>query len=225
MPTLLLRLAGPMQSWGTRSRFDERDTDLEPSKSGVLGLLCAAMGVPRDDWAGLKPLALLRMGARVDAPGVLRADYHTAQDRPGHPRTGTVQTRRHYLADAAFLVGLEGDDRALLERAHAALRNPVWPLALGRRSFPPSLPVWLERGLVDATLEPALLECPHVGTLDPWSADNSLPRGERFVLESEAPAGSLRFDQPTSSFADRRYAARHVEPRFVPNPAAERTSN
>ena len=47
MPTLLMRLAGPMQSWGTGSRFDERDTQLEPSKSGVVGLLCAALGRDR----------------------------------------------------------------------------------------------------------------------------------------------------------------------------------
>ena len=45
--TLLLRLQGPMQSWGTTSRFDERDTQLEPSKSGVLGLVCAAIGRDR----------------------------------------------------------------------------------------------------------------------------------------------------------------------------------
>lgn len=224
MPTLLLRLAGPMQSWGTRSRFDERDTDMEPSKSGVLGLVCAALGVPRNDWEVLALLARLRMGVRVDEPGILRADYQTAQDRPGHPRTATVQTRRHYLADAAFLVGLEGADRALLERAHAALKDPAWPLALGRKSFPPGLSVWLDRSLVDAPLQQALLGFPHVGTLDPWSQENTRQRGERLVLESEATVGSMRFDQPTSSFADRRFAARHVELQFVPNPVPEGTA-
>ena len=45
MPTLLLRLVGPMQSWGTTSRFDQRDTGKEPSKSGIVGLLAAAMGI------------------------------------------------------------------------------------------------------------------------------------------------------------------------------------
>jgi CRISPR system Cascade subunit CasD len=39
MAVLLLRLAGPMQAWGTQSRFVNRDTELEPSKSGVIGLL------------------------------------------------------------------------------------------------------------------------------------------------------------------------------------------
>ena len=47
MTVLLMRLAGPMQSWGTRSRFGNRDTGLEPSRSGVIGLLCAALGRPR----------------------------------------------------------------------------------------------------------------------------------------------------------------------------------
>ncbi|MFW9879088.1 MAG: CRISPR-associated protein Cas5, partial [Candidatus Thorarchaeota archaeon] len=33
-PTLLvLRLEGPLQSWGLRARWDYRDTSTEPSKS------------------------------------------------------------------------------------------------------------------------------------------------------------------------------------------------
>jgi len=76
MTTLLLRLAGPMQSWGTQSRFDHRDTGLEPSKSGVVGLLCAALGRPRA--ADGSDLAALRMGVRVDREGVLKVDYQTA---------------------------------------------------------------------------------------------------------------------------------------------------
>ncbi len=47
MSVLLLRLAGPLQSWGTQSRFRVRDTGREPSKSGVIGLLCTALGRPR----------------------------------------------------------------------------------------------------------------------------------------------------------------------------------
>jgi len=61
MAVLLLRLMGPMQSWGTQSRFSHRDTDLEPSKSGVIGLLCAAMGKPRDDLETIEKLAKLKM--------------------------------------------------------------------------------------------------------------------------------------------------------------------
>src|ERR1019366_10448139 len=81
--TLLLRLAGPMQSWGLDSRFDDlRDTGLEPSKSGVLGLVCAALGKPGDDqpgyWPSLAELVSLRMGVRVLREGTLRVDFQTA---------------------------------------------------------------------------------------------------------------------------------------------------
>ena len=74
--TLLLRLAGPMQSWGTRSRFTERDTELEPSKSGVIGLICAALGRTRTE--SVDDLSQLRMGVRVDFQGTLSRDFHTA---------------------------------------------------------------------------------------------------------------------------------------------------
>src|SRR5947209_8529378 len=142
MSVLLMRLAGPMQSWGTRSRFGQRDTGLEPSRSGVVGLLCAALGRPRE--APLDDFVPLTMAVRVDREGRLMRDYHTAQHVLRADTTkgtqDTVLSERFYLADADFLVGLAGD-RAFLDRLAAALREPVWPLFLGRKSFVPSLPV------------------------------------------------------------------------------------
>src|ERR1700680_4262880 len=116
MSVLLMRLPGPMQSWGTRSRFSNRDTGLEPSRSGVIGLLCAALGRPRsaplDD---LSP-ARLRMAGRGDREGPTARDYHTAQDISKGEGKGapTVVSERYYLADADFLVGLEGERNLLV---------------------------------------------------------------------------------------------------------------
>jgi len=151
MSVLLLRLAGPMQSWGVQSRFDVRDTGLEPSKSGVVGLLCAALGrrrpEPIDDLAGLA------MGVRVDCEGRLLRDYHTAGKSGYLKASGRVERKkvivstRYYLADARFLVGLEGEDPALLASLHRALRDPHWALYLGRKAFPPAEPIWLPDGL------------------------------------------------------------------------------
>lgn len=65
MATLLLRLAAPLQSWGSDSKFETRKTDREPTKSGVVGLLAAALGLRRDDTEGLAPAerpALCRAG-------------------------------------------------------------------------------------------------------------------------------------------------------------------
>ena len=69
MSTLLLRLAGPMQSWGTDSKFDVRRTGREPSKSGVIGLVAAALGIARQDRQALQTLNDLRFGVRVDHEG------------------------------------------------------------------------------------------------------------------------------------------------------------
>jgi len=207
MPTLLLRLAGPMQSWGTTSRFDERDTQLEPSKSGVLGLVCAALG--RDRSEAIDDLAALRMGVRVDREGILMRDYQTATGVM--IATGkadlhrTVVSPRYYLADAAFLVGLEGANRDLLESIQRALRAPAWPLSLGRKSFPPSQPVWLADGLQESELETALLQAPAIA--EPQREHASY--GVRLMIE-HASEGAVRLDQPLAPFAARRFGPRFV---------------
>ena len=157
MATLLLRLAAPLQAWGSDSKFETRKTDREPTKSGVVGLLAAALGLRRDDTEGLARLNGLRFAVRADQEGSLLVDFHTAKSRD----TSYV-TYRHYLQDAVFLAGLESGDEALLRELEAALRHPVYPLYLGRRSCPPTLPLCLglrEQGLVEALqAEPAL--CP-----------------------------------------------------------------
>ena len=138
MATLLLRLAAPLQSWGADSKFETRKTNREPTKSGIIGLLAAALGLRRDDAAGLARLNGLHFAVRADREGSLLVDFHTAKSRD----TSYV-TYRHYLQDAVFLAGLESGDEALLRELEAALRHPVYPLYLGRRSCPPTLPLCL----------------------------------------------------------------------------------
>lgn len=133
MTVLLLRLAGPQQSWGVASRFSRRSTELEPTKSGVVGLLAAAQGRQRAD--PVDDLADLRLGVRVDQEGSLQADFQTAQRPDG---TAMPLSRRYYLSDAKFLVGLETTDDSLVDALYEAVRNPQFPLFLGRRAYPPS---------------------------------------------------------------------------------------
>lgn len=158
--TLFLRLAGPMQSWGTSSRHQLRRTDAYPSKSGVFGLLLCAQGVRREDSSNaLEALARLLMGVRVDRPGSLGWDYHTAGAKIGIRRadgegakktakTGELETllsRREYLYDASFLVALRGDSDTV-SRYAGHLQNPVWPVFLGRKCCVPSEPVFVGTG-------------------------------------------------------------------------------
>ena len=147
MSTLLLRLAAPLQAWGTDSKFEVRRTNREPSKSGVIGLLAAALGLRRD--ADLSKLSALRFGVRVDRNGEVIKDFHMAK-----AEKTSYLTYRYYLSDAIFLVGLESEDRSFLEQIERALRNPCFPLFLGRRSCPPTLPRVL--GIREDALETAL---------------------------------------------------------------------
>ncbi|TFU26517.1 type I-E CRISPR-associated protein Cas5/CasD [Thermus tengchongensis] len=240
MATLLLRLQGPMQSWGTRSRFDHRDTWPYPTKSGVLGLLAAALGRDREE--DISDLAALRMGVRVDQKGVLRVDYQTAQfvyKAEGYvavntqkekewlqeiiphipiridPKNSTVVSQRFYLSDAAFLVGLEGP-KSLLEAAHRALKDPRYVLYLGRKGYVPSPPPYLEDGLREEPLEEALRAYPFLGK----GKEGKDPRPEEgFLLVLEAEEGRLVYDQPVAPFAQRRFGARYVREEVLPKEA------
>ncbi len=205
-----------MQSWGTRSRFDERDTDLEPSKSGVIGLLCAAMGIDRNEEEPVLKLAKCRMGIRIDREGLLRNDYLTAQKdylAPLSKKGNTSVSRRYYLADAAFLVGLESENKELLMSAHKALKNPAWPLALGRKSYVPSPGIYLQDGFIELNLEDAI--CPdNYPLLVELKSHEEKPK-LRVAIESQNRVGSLRMDEPRSSFAERKFSARYVETYYV----------
>ncbi|MCK9459126.1 MAG: type I-E CRISPR-associated protein Cas5/CasD [Proteobacteria bacterium] len=208
--TLLLRCAGPMQSWGSRSRFSERDTEREPTKSGVIGLICAALGRPRE--AALDNLASLRLGVRADREGVVMRDYHTALEvRKSDPKApaGTVVSNRYYLADAAFLVGLEGDDEALLQEIQRALGDPRWPIFLGRKAFVPGEPVQLTDGLRRGVgLEEALRGYPRIAAPQRDARDTPM----RTVIEVPfGEEGETRQDVPVSFVSDaRRFALRKV---------------
>lgn len=70
MATLLLRLAAPLQAWGADSKFETRKTGREPTKSGVIGLLAAALGLRRDESEALTRLTGLRFGVRVEREGL-----------------------------------------------------------------------------------------------------------------------------------------------------------
>ena len=208
--SLLMQFTGPMQSWGTQSLYEVRDTSREPSKSGVIGLLCAALGRPRRE--DTSDLASLVMGIRVDVEGHLEKDYQTIQTLSVHGRVeGTLTSRRYYLAGATFLVGLEGPDTLLAQINHA-LHHPVWMLSLGRKAFPPSLPIWLPDGLRRGeTIESALRGYPWLGRTGPT------PARLRLVLEDPRGAES-RSDVPLS-FAKRSFALRRLHTEFVLTPS------
>ena len=215
---LLLRLSGPLQAWGVDSRFSVRDTGREPSKSGVVGLLMAARGWPRAH--EVEPLARLLMGVRVDVEGSILRDYHVAGVGGYYKASGDIERNnvipgnRYYLMDARFLVGLEGEDAALLGELHKALRDPVWPLYLGRKACVPGEPAWLSDGLrLNETLEDALRRYPWLG---PPERLKARPPRLRLVVE-DLNGAQVRPDQPLS-FAERRFAPRRTTTTYCEAP-------
>lgn len=141
-----------MQSWGVDSRFARRETLRYPTKSGVLGLLAAAKGLRRTD--SIEELMTLRFGVRVDQPGRVMRDFHTAHDW----RSGASMplSERFYLSDAVFVAGVQGES-SLIEALDAAIRQPKFQLFLGRRSCPVS--GRLSLGVSSDSLETALHTC------------------------------------------------------------------
>jgi CRISPR system Cascade subunit CasD len=239
--TLLIRLVGPMQSWGTSSRYSVRDSGGVPSKSGVVGILAAALGRSRSD--SVDDIAALRMGVRVDCEGVPGYDFQTAGAAAGDPgiakssdtpeevstrlrrwRAGTLTdsargrpsiSRRHFLHDAAFLVGLEGPDLDQLQELDRALLHPKFAIGLGRRSYVPSLPLALPGGGVRVAtgLIEALERAPWPSNInDPYSNGKSPAPMLRGVIEARGEEqAALLLDQPIgAAFANRTFGLRPV---------------
>jgi CRISPR system Cascade subunit CasD len=164
------------------------------------------------------------MGVRVDWQGTIERDYHTAggahskkdasygvptADGRGEPRA--VISDRFYLADAAFLVALEGD-RLLLEKLYHALAAPVWPLYLGRKAFVPGTPAWLPGGLTpdEGDLMSALKSYPYL-----CQTKRNPPDELRLEIEVDYGQGEqVKHDEPLS-YSERRFGLRHVNAGWV----------
>ncbi|MCG6552886.1 MAG: type I-E CRISPR-associated protein Cas5/CasD, partial [Candidatus Magnetominusculus sp. LBB02] len=177
--TLFLRLEGHMQAWGDQqSKFVVRRTAEAPTKSGILGMLCAAMGVSRPEAVNELPrLRTLNMGVRIDKPGIRWWDYHTVgagmqmRIADGKTKLGAMLTRREYLCDASFLAALQGEPD-IIDELIKALEDPKWTLYLGRKSCPPSRP---------------MLELPAYEFPDLLSALRSIPWCRRLKSDDPPP--------------------------------------
>lgn len=234
---LVLRLAGPLQSWGSSSQFNRRETDSAPTKSGVVGLLAAAEGRRRGD--PIADLVGLRFGVRVDQEGSMLRDYHTVSDFRGRPLLAakvdakgrqkltspakhTGVTQRFYLQDASFVAVVQGR-RELLQGLADAVRSPGFPLALGRRSCVPAQPLLVlgpQGALWAGSLDQVIREVPW--QVSPAEVKRRRHRGGlgptvRLAATVEDDAGDdVRTDVPRS-FAqrDRGFSVRRVRHLWV----------
>lgn len=204
MAVLVLRLSGPFQSWGTSLKLKDHETDNMPSKSGVLGIIAAAFGRRRN--ADISDLRELRFGVRGDNPGSIMRDFQTShiwvfddRGRAYAKKEDSYIGNRYYLQDACFTVGLEGD-KCFLEKCAEALKHPVFPPYLGRRSCIPDPGMVL--GIFDGDLEGVLREIP--------DQSNREKNGfMRICVESNDIGDRMRHDNPISyNYHNRMYSYR-----------------
>lgn len=213
MAALLLRLSGPLQSWGAASRFNHRTTGNAPTKSGVIGMLASALGRTRE--MPLCDLDALEFGVRIDQPGQIVMDFQT--ERPtGEHMAPLPLSYRYFLSDAKFMVALSGDN-SLLASLDEALYSPRWPLYLGRRSCPPDGPISLGINADYEDVRSALMG-------EPWLASAQYKRMHRRITQLEVICDAhdgepsrIQADRPFSFSAEKRiYGARNAYTFWVP---------
>lgn len=222
---LFLRLEGPLQSWGERSKWDIRDSADMPGKSSVVGLIGCAMGLERDDPMLLEVSRQIELAVRADRPGTRMLDFHTVTGDPlmnaaGKPRSSgnTIISRRWYLQDASFLVVIRAQEN-WLERIAYALQHPKWCVYLGRKSCVPTRPVF--DGISDSYS--GLMDAIRRYPMDQRSAAEHADNRVRYECEipQENAATYSRPDELTSgsrTFVMRRVWSGTVE---VPNVSDE----
>ena len=162
---LILKLQGPMQAWGEHSFEGARPSGNFPTRSALLGLLGACLGIRRNEFRRLQHLAdsvlfAVRKDTRCVAtfwgevkslPVIKMTDYHTVKDARedyvGLKSHETIQTWREYLLDAEYTVAVWSSEGAAitLSELESALRQPVFTPYLGRRSCPLAQPLFRKR--------------------------------------------------------------------------------
>lgn len=160
MEYLVFQLHGPMASWGEIAVGQDRHSATHPSKSAVLGILAAALGVKRHEEDKLEAMSTgYQEAIKVISVGFILKDYHTVQvprssgnfryatrrDELVHgcDQLGTLLSTRDYRAGAEAVVAIKADAGAPypLFEVQEALKKPKFHLYLGRKSCPLAVPM------------------------------------------------------------------------------------
>jgi len=184
---LIIKLQGAMQAWGGHTYEDYRPSLIFPTRSAIVGLLGACVGIEREDIQALQALNKSfhqELTVRADKRKIERrknaddksvsmqkiTDFHTVQHArkvDGKPRPEAIVSRREYLCDAEFTLALAFVENASygLDRVKQAIQKPVYTPFLGRRSCPIQRPLY--EAVINAENAQAALSqiAPYHGTL------------------------------------------------------------
>ena len=184
---LILKLQGAMQAWGTHTYEDYRPANIFPTRSGIVGLLGACLGIDRTDVLSRQELSTgLVMAVRSDElPGVraqIITDYHTvleARKVNGQARKDAILSNREYICDVTYTLALAVKGSSIcLEDLILAVKMPHYTPFLGRKSCPLARPLFETEVLADSLLSALAMIEPGQGTI--YSEE---PAPEASVLE------------------------------------------
>ena len=146
MKTLTIKLTAPLQAYGNEASFERRTSWPAPSKSAVVGMIAAALGMRRED-ERIKSLNDLAYAVRVDQICKTMTEFQTVEWKPG---TRKLTYRDHYQ-DAVYVAAVGSEDEELIGKIEYALKHPRFQLYLGRRACPPAafcglkvLRIWIQ---------------------------------------------------------------------------------
>lgn len=137
---LVFQLYGPLAAWGDLAVGRQRTTLPHPTKSAVLGLCAAALGIRRTEVSQLQDLyANCHFASMVQAAGTLLTDFQTTDVGLDHPFLSYKDYRSDSLATACLWSA--GRNSFSLDQLKEALVRPRFHLYLGRLSCPLGLPL------------------------------------------------------------------------------------
>lgn len=193
---LIIKLEGPMQSWGSHTFEDRRPSELFPTRSGLLGLLAACLGYKRTDIDELQMLASsVLFAVRLDTKPIKMIDYHTVKNArkeyQGLKSNETIQTWREYLQDAKYTVAIWLTDNAKmsLDNLVIAINKPVFTPFMGRRSCPLVRPLFADRLMAENELFALSRIAPKVGTI---YSENMAPEKPKLLIRDVPTHGRKR---------------------------------
>lgn len=217
---LVFRLYGPMASWGQAAVGGDRPTGVQPSRSALLGLLGAALGIKRDEEERLRELQeSVFVAVKHCYPTTLMRDYHTTQvpstspkvvhhtrkSELSDPKLNTILSRRDYRCDGLWVVGITLQDgpKIDLQQLRAALLQPAYPLYLGRKSCPLALPLMPKivqekslKAALDTTFPPLISEKSDKYWLGSNGRVTYFWEGNRDEFPNEGVLTSYPWDEP-----------------------------
>ena len=233
---LALMLDGPLQSWGFSSRFQRRTTGLHPTKSGIIGLVAAAMGLAKgspEERAMLPELAKLKMssiaiprqqtnawtGETTELAAQRLEDFHTVgggYDKKTQPQfiprkasggpSDNPTVSRRQYLLEARFGVILAGERALLERVVVALQDPVWGVWFGRKNCIPAAPIYRDLFNTEPQALRALIGDRSIETLTTVTEVKDFAEGTDSI--SDQP---VSFGDATSSGPDKRqFAVRRI---------------